>query len=492
MKSPVFAGLAILAVACGDTLSPGLASLQVSPDSALHFPVIGDTVTLKVTGTDRDGRSVPPGRLVFISRDPAVARVDSEGRVESSGDGATHIIVEAGGLADSVLVSVAQARDSLVVTVLAGGSIVSIVGDTPFPLSCRAFDASGTRLALVNSLSSRTGTVSGSTCESLTADNSGHDTLDITAGAYQVSLPIVVAVRPVLLSDPSIPLEVDSLPSGIIPWAPTLVKASSGDLHLYFAGYRDAAGHLGGRRGDLHRLVSADGAHFQYDGIVLRRDDFPCSPRGTGIENVAIVPRSDDAGWRMFYAAGGDECGGWQVFSAVSDDEETWTAEPGIRIPNGSNPRRPAGEGMQIDLLPSGTWRMLVGSYERVTPPEDRFQITEWTSPDQLSWSYGGAVLTTRQVGPAAARSVYSPTVTDIAPGLQRMFFTGDNLDLPGGASRIYSAVSVDGAQWQVEGVVLGGGKVDYFYSSFADSVLVFIRSVSGAHALGIATIGSR
>ena len=140
---------------------------------------------------------------------------------------------------------------------------------------------------------------------------------------------------------------------------------------------------------------------------------------------------------------------------------------------------------MVVSQLPGGGWRMLVGSYEQIDPAENRFQITQWTSPDQLTWTYGGPVLTTRQVGPDAARSVYSPTITALAPGLERMFFTGDNLDSPGGASRIYSAVSVDGTHWQVEGVLLGGGAVDYFYSTAVGNLLVFIRSVEGIHSLG-------
>lgn len=490
MKKTVSTGLVILIVACGDNSSPGLASLQLSPDSLIHFSVIGDTIALSVQGTDGDGRAVAPSDVWFATRDPAVARVSPLGTIESAGDGSTYVVAAAEELADSVRVTVTQARDSLVLGAPVPGAIISLLLDAVFPLTCRVFDSGGNLLALPTSVISRTGTIAGGACGSLQALASGHDTLDVSAGGYQAALPIVVAIRPQLLSDPSIPLEIDSLPQGVIPWAPTLVKNSAGDLNLYFAGYRDAAGQLGGRRGDLHRLVSTDGVHFQYDGIVLRRDAFPCSPRGTGIENVAVVPRNDGPGWRLFYAAGSDECQGWQVFSAISDDQQEWTPEPGIRIPNGSVPRWPAGEGMDLELLPSGVWRMLVGSYERVTPPEDRFQITQWTSSDQVRWSYGGPVLTTRQVGPGAARSVYSPTVTDIAPGLRRMFFTGDNLDTPGGGSRIYSAVSVNGDVWEVEGIVLGGGAVDYFYSTMVGELLVFIRSVAGNHALGIVRIG--
>lgn len=490
MKSPVFtAGLSVLALACGDSAAPTLASLELSPDSAVHFPALGDTVVLAVSATDIDGRSISPVGIHFTSRDPSVVTVSSAARVRSVGDGATYVVAESDRLRDSVRITVAQAKDSLVLTLLTPDAILSLPQGAHLPLRCRAFDAAGNLVPLADALVSRNGAISGTSCGSATISLSGRDTLDVSAGPYEASLPIVVAIAPTLLSDPATPLDVDSLPGGIVPWAPTLVKNAAGGLDLYFAGYRNIAGHLGERRGDLHRMTSPDGNHFVYQGIALRRDAFPCSPRGTGIENIAIVPRSESPGWRMFYSSG-SECDGWQVFSAVSDDQATWTPESGIRIPNGSVPVWPAGEGMDVVRRSDGSWRMLVGSYEQIDPAENRFQIIEWTSPDQLSWTYRGPVLTTRQVGPDAARSVYSPTITDIAPGLQRMFFTGDNLDSPGGSSRIYSAVSEDGTHWQVEGVVLGGGVADYFYSTIAGDLLVFIRTVKGVHALGSVRIG--
>jgi hypothetical protein len=485
-------GAAILLVACGDQVSPGLASIQLLPATPIHFPAIGDTATLLVAATDREGRAVAPASLAFISRDPMVATVDPEGRIESRSEGATAILVQAGTLSDSVLVTVSQARDSLVLALPGTGTVLSLPADASLPISCRAFDAAGRLLAAPTSVSSRTGAVSGGSCSTLQVSHSGHDTLDVSVGSYHASIPIAIAVRPRVLSDPTIPLDVDSLPHGLIPWAPSLVRNSAGQFTLFFAGYRDAAGHLGGRRGDLHRLVSPDGSHYAYDGVVLARDAFPCHPRGTGIENVAVVPQPDGTGWRMFFAAGSDECDGWQVFSATSDDEDRWTPEPGIRIPNGSDRRWPAGEGIAVDQNPSGEWRMLVGSYEQIVPPEDRFQITQWTSTDQLTWYYQGPVMTTRQVGPEAGRSVYSPTITDVAPGLTRMFFTGDNLDAKGGGSRIYSAVSVDGSEWEVEGVVLEGEAVDYFYSTVVEDILVFIRSVEGVHELGSVRLDTR
>ena len=500
LRGPVLTALAVLAAGCADNFSPGLASLEVRPGPAIHFPVIGDTIQLQVWGTDREGRSVVPAGVQFATRDPAVARVSSDGRVWSVADGSTYLIVRADALAESLQVSVAQAKDSLVLSLQSDSPIISLPGDAPLPLSCRAFDAGGNLLALSNTLTTARGAVSGSTCETAIALASGHDTLTVQAGPYQSVIPVIVAILPAVLSDPAIPLAVDSLPTGTTPWSPSLVRHPGGGVDLYFTAYHDAADQPGGKAGDLHRLFSSDGIHFEYDGLVLRRDPVPCSPRGTGIENVAVVPRSEGGGWRMYFAAGSDACYGWQVFSARSTDQDQWTLEAGVRISNGraitplnrSLPPWPAGEGMHLELLESGEWKMLVGSYERIEPRENRFQIIDWRSSDQLNWAYTGPVLTTRQVGPLARRSVYSPTVQDIAPGLKRMFFTGDNLDAPGGRSRIFSAVSAEGTGWQVEGIVLGHAGVDYYYSTLVDSLLVFVRDVPGHRALGGVRIDTR
>jgi hypothetical protein len=56
------------------------------------------------------------------------------------------------------------------------------------------------------------------------------------------------------------------------------------------------------------------------------------------------------------------------------------------------------------------------------------------------------------------------------------MIFTGDDLNVPGGRSRLYSAVSLDQIAWQVEGLLMGGPATDIFYSTLVDDLLVFIR----------------
>ncbi len=503
MRPPVLAVLPLAAAAlfagCADRIAPDLSSFDIDPDSAVHFPVVGDTIQLRVLTAGENGEAVLPEGVEYLVRDTLVARVDRLGRVASAGDGHTWAVARWEGLADSVQISVRQARDSLVLTLPIATLIVSLAPDAPLPVSCRAFDAAGARLAHQASVVSMTGRIEGTACGALVARASGHDTLVVTAGPYRASLPVVIALRPRVLGDPAARFPLDSLPAGLSPWAPTLVRNNRGTLDLYIAGYREAPYPFAGKVGDLHRLSSADGAAFRYAGIALRRDPEPCALQSTGIENVAIVPRQEAAGWRMYFSAGSDGCYGWQVFSAVSDDELTWRKEAGIRVSNGGEappadpelPPWPAGEGMHVDRA-GGEWRMLVGSYLQAMPRENRFQITEWHSADQVAWRYTGAVLTTREVGPGARRSVYSPSVQLIAPGLRRMFFSGDDLDVPSGGSRIYTAVSVDGSAWQVEGILLDDGASPYYYSTIVDDLLVFIRGRAGAFHLAAVRVEQR
>jgi hypothetical protein len=474
--------------------------VELSYSDGIHFSAIGDTLTLEVRVSDANGTVLPASALWFLSRDTAVVTVDARGVLKSVGDGLTRVVVSDGIAGwDSVTVSVLQTRDSLLAAFAEPGPIISVPEGAPLPLSCRPFDVDGHPLALDEVVTSTTSLIVGSTCETLEAKRSGFDTLVVTAGPYRSTIPLAVTVAPVVTSDPAAPFPVDSIPRGSTPWAPTLIRNPRGGFDLYFAGYRPAPHPLSGVLGNLHRLTSADGGAFRYDGVVLRRNPSICTLQGTGIENVAIAPRADSVGWRMFFAAG-SSCYGWQVFSAVSPDQVHWKKEPGVRISNGGvvpplapgTAPWPAGEGMSIDQRPDGSWRMIVGAYEHLSPAENRFQIVQWSSPDQQAWTYQFPVLTTRDVGPLADRSIYSPSIQRLAPGLYRMFFAGDNLKSPGGQSRIYTAVSTDLVSWQLEGVLLENAQIDFSYSSYADGLLAYIKTASGgARSLGLAHVSS-
>ena len=399
------------------------------------------------------------------------------------------------GLVQSVTIVVQQVPASLTATGTFSQPIVTLPVGASFGLSCKVEDRNGYPMSIPLTVSSRSGTVSVSACDSARVSRSGFDALTVTGGGLSAQVPIVVAAAPVVSTSIGDWLPMDSLPSGTGPWAPTLRRNSKGLLELYIAAYPAANDSFGESRGNLYRYVSPNGVSFNYDGIVLQHDSLPCQVNGSGIENIAIVPRSDSAGWRMYYSSGSFDCYGWQVFSAVSTDERTWVRESGPRIPNGGTyppqgpvpPPWPSGEGMVVDQLPSGQWRMIVSTYEHVLPSQNKFQITEWQSNDQVNWTYVDPVLTTRQMPASAERSVYSPTISEVVPGLYRMIFTGDNLDQPGGRSALWSAVSLDKVTWQLEGQLIGGPNSNILYSSLVGNMLVFLRQDLNGTPRGVA-----
>jgi hypothetical protein len=330
--------------------------------------------------------------------------------------------------------------------------------------------------------------VTGNDCATLTALRSGFDTLTITAGNEITLLPLVLAVRPIPSSATGQFITLDSFPFDYRLWAPSARVNSQGDVEIYVTGYEHVPDSNGVGPGALHRLVSADGTSFRYDGIAVDLPPPPCGLICTGIENIAVIPRNDSPGWRMLLAAGSSGTYGWQVFSAVSADERTWALEPGIRISNGGTvppalpvtPPWPVGEGMVIDQLPGGAWRMLVGGYEPVPGSAAKFQVVEYQSPDQMNWTYQGARFTTSQLPATAQRSVYSPTLIEYVPGLWRMFVTADDLNIAGGRSRIFSATSTDRVAWQFETELLGGVGTNLYYSALANGRLYFLREDAG------------
>lgn len=357
---------------------------------------------------------------------------------------------------------------------------------------------------------SSTGVVSGSECGALTVVRSGLDTLVLRAQGVERRFPIAVAVPAQLASDLADPLTIDELPPDApVWWAPSARLNSRGEVELYAATYRYLDTTL---RGQLFRLAQTtsgdptgarhesgrrdpalpsrdDPLHFRFDGIVLQPDTNPCSPMGSGIENVAVVPRPESGGFRMFLAAGSFECYGWQVFSAVSRDDRLWSLEPGIRVANSPVPPEPpdhgpwpVGEGIVVRHLPStGEWQMIVGG---IVPEDGRstddFEIVEWRSPDQLAWHYHGAVFTLADLGLPPGRSLYSPTVREFAPGLYRMVFAEDgSFDLATG-TRLYTAVSADGEHWQFEGTLLDKPAIPVFYASLVGDRLYTLSAPQG------------
>jgi hypothetical protein len=501
-----FARVAVVDGAATDTsvirVIQVLQAINVNHDT-LGFSSLRQIDTLQVTLLDSAGRPVT-GLLPAISiADTSIARIVRTYPalvVTSLRNGSTTLQLDGGGVVRQVAIVVQQQAAAIQVTTTSANPIISAALGSILPLRCRVVDGNGYDVALDPAVTTTGDSVlAGSTCSDLRVQRSGLDTLHVSAGGAVAVFPVAVAVPPAVSSPMGDFLQVDSLPPGQ-PWAPSGRVNSRGQFELYFAqATTDSEDRM---TEDLHRLVSEDGIHFRYDGLVLQHDATECSLTGFGFENVAIVPRQEAPGWRMYVAAGQFDCYGWQVFSAVSTDERNWTLEPGIRLWNGPTQQPvkdvpdvywPTGEGMVVDRAPAsegGGWRMLVGAGEHLDPYEDRFQIIEWDSPDQLNWSYRGPVLSTRQMPAAGAGNVYSPTIRQVAPGLWRMIFTADNRKQDGWRSGLWSAVSTDLQTWQVEGQLLGSNTTQLFYSTMVGDRVVFIRwDDGGDRRLASATV---
>jgi hypothetical protein len=388
---------------------------------------------------------------------------------------------------------VSEKGDTLAVWLANAGGILILRQGDPVPLTCRAVDRNGHPLATAPVVTpGNRGTITPAACPNVLAARSGFDTLTITSGSLSVRVAITLVLRPQVSSPVGEFMAIDNPRNGKGYWSPSMRRNSLNQFEVYYSGYSDAPDSTGYTRGDLYRLTSSDGLHFHYAGVALRHDPDICALDGRGIENIAILPRNDGPGWRMFYAGGTDPCYGWQVLSAVSADEVHWTREPGVRLSNGGAlpPAAPVyapwpvGEGMDVDQLPSGEWRMLTGGYEHLQPYVDKFQIVEWRSPDQLNWRYVGSLLTTRNMPPEADASIYSPTIREFAPGLFRMIFAGDNRHDPGGRSRLWTAISTDRSHWKFEGELMGAAGTDLFYATLVDEHLVFVRKDAGGHPM--------
>ncbi len=463
----------------------------------VRLSALGDTHLITAVAVDSLGYSVSGGVSSLAIADPSVAHVFDSATVKAVGNGTTTAAFTVAGVPANVAVLVRQVAASIQVSLDSGTQIVSMPADSLIPVRCRVWDRNGQAISAVPSVGpSSGGRWSGNACDDLRVRHSGFDTLRVVADTVTASLPIVLAVRPIASSAVGDILNADSLPSATSPWAPSARLVQGGVVEVY-AALADLSSSI--PRSSLHRFKSLDGVNFTYDGLVLDHDADSCALNGTGIENVAIVRRGDAAGWRMYYAAGSNDCYGWQVFSAVSADGRTWVKEPGVRLSNGGpvppdlphTPPWPVGEGMVVDQLPSGEWRMIVGSYEHALPTVDKWQIAEWRSSDQLVWSYVGLVLTAGDMPLEAQGSVYSPTIAEIAPGLWRMIFTGDNRGTGQTfRSRLWSAVSVDQVHWQFEGELMGAPGTNLYYSALAGDRLMFIRQDPGQpFRLGVATI---
>jgi hypothetical protein len=475
----------------------------VVPQDTIHLSALGDTASIAGVALDSLGSRVLGDISGLVIGDSSVISQTDSLTVRAKLNGTARVTFSIAGVRGSTNVAVKQVAASMTAAVVHDPPIVTLAQGQRLELDCHVFDRNAFEIEGAEPVvASSQGTVNGSRCDGITIVHSGHDVLHVSLDTSSRDVPVTIAVQPSVTLSGGEYLNIDSFPENASPWSPSVWRNPSGQVELFVTVYYPDSSTQGTSRGDLHRYVSDDGLVFRYDGVVLQKDADPCSLNGSGIENVAIVPRQGGIGWRMFYAGGTFNCYGWQVFSAVSEDGRNWIKEPGIRLSNGGSippaapvsAPYPVGEGMSVDVLPSGETRMIVGSFEHVDPPPDRvWQIAEWRSSDQLNWHYLDVVLTTRDMPRGGQGSVYSPSIIELAPGLWRMFFTADDRLNPNSRSAVWTAVSTDRKNWTVEGRIAGDSTTDLYYASVLDSRLYFIRQdVGGGARLASATLQMR
>lgn len=121
------------------TVTVELVALDVSPSASTMFSV-GDTLRLTAEAIDANGNAVPGIPVTWASENSGIATVDMAGLVTSVRTGSTNIYAEAGALADSAAISVAQLAVGVDIT--PDNDTLDVVGDT-VRLTAVARDANG-------------------------------------------------------------------------------------------------------------------------------------------------------------------------------------------------------------------------------------------------------------------------------------------------------------------------------------------------------------
>ncbi len=448
--------------------------VKLGTDTA-RFDALGVDRVMSASATDSLGSPLSVSGTVVALSDTTVARRVDSITVRSVGDGTAIATISIAGQLVQLPIEVAQVAQSLNVQVPSG--IMSVSPDSLLPVSCQAVDANGFPLPDAPSVeSAANGLWTGTACGALRAQRSGVDTLQVQLGAVHTSVPVAIALQPQVTPVEDVIVEGDTTWMGD-PWAPSADTAPVGGIELYFGNYvYDST--TESNRANLERLVSSDGLHFQHDTLMLPHGADIDQDDGRGIENAVVFPAAGGSGWQMLYA-GGNEASGWSVYGATSVDRRSWVKN-GQVIGNGyPATTRPAGEGLVVDRLSDGTWRLLMGAYEPSPSTTNTFSITEWHSTDQVSWSFVGSLVSAPDVPLSGIRVVYAPTVRQIGPSLWRMAFTADNFSggaFSGGQSSIWSAVSTDFQHWQIEGVLVSVAGGNVMYSTLARDHIYFIR----------------
>jgi hypothetical protein len=448
------------------------------PDS-VSFDALGDSLVLQPLVLDRRGTPILGAAITATVDSSSIVDVSTGLVVRPRRDGraVVHLAVDSAnaGFAVGVLQTPATIkldfRASGNLTLARRGDSVAaavVLDRTGFPLA-------PSRFAVVLGDS----TLRDASEHVLRAERSGRIQIEVSAGALSrvESGWLAVAPEVVVADDPA--FGVTTVPESTWAWSPTAVPSPAGGVDLYFSAYSFDSVYQQ-PRSNLLRASSVDSVSFTVVGVALERDAAVDDWRGQGVENVAIIPRADAAGYRMLVAAGGYSTG-WGIASAVSTDAQTWAFESdSFVVPPGPSggAQRPSGEGISIWHDSSGTWWMASGAFPADTSEPGQWCIALYRSSDQITWTQDRILLRPGPAGSGRERAVYGPSIVEITPGIWRMYFTGDDLNVAGpgtGHSAIWSAVSLDRIDWRVEGFVISSPTHGVFYPSIVGSNLYYL-----------------
>lgn len=169
------------------------ASVRVNPGTVV-LRTIGRSST--ATAEIRDARGVPVEGAVpsWASRDTTVARVGVDGIITARGPGSTRVVAEAGGLRDSIAVSVAPRVATITLT---GNAPLNALGDT-LRLAATARDSGGTPVvgASLAWASADTAVATVTPQGTVTARRNGSTAVSVTSDGITALATITVAQVP--------------------------------------------------------------------------------------------------------------------------------------------------------------------------------------------------------------------------------------------------------------------------------------------------------
>ena len=110
-----------------DYIAPAVASVEVSGPST-SLDAFGETAQYAAVAKDAQGAVIPGKTFVWSSSNPTVAKIESDGRATSAGNGTTTIRAQTGGVSGTTELTVSQQATAVVVS--PGTQMLSALGDT--------------------------------------------------------------------------------------------------------------------------------------------------------------------------------------------------------------------------------------------------------------------------------------------------------------------------------------------------------------------------